>query len=302
MIRWMLRRLEHNPRATFSEQELAEFGDAFDRAKNVGLVRSSAEFSEHLLAGDRLLTVHALDDGLEALDEEDPAFDAVPIELSAVRRWYADPDALIQVMREASGLIGPFGKLTERLWVVGTYESLIGSAVVVVAFLRSTDAGRELRGLPPLLPPEAEALVVCCPSYAPSAKDLLGLGRLSIHCASFAGDSMAVAWPPAVRLTATRTGGQRPRQHGSGRPRGTGIGAMLLCWMKCGLATDRFDSTPDFYDAAFAYLESRSLLGSPPSTRESLPRRVSDARRARGDGRCVFRGHGSGVPPDLLPD
>jgi len=111
----------------------------------------------------------------------------------------------------------------------------------------------------------------------------------------------AVELEEAAGLALSVRNGTRSSARG-GRPRGAGVGAMVACWIDCHGAFDRFDSKHAFYDTAHTLLQTRELLGTPPMTREALPRRVADARRARMAGSCPYPRHKEGLPPEISPD
>jgi hypothetical protein len=213
MILWMLRRLEINPHATFAERELAPFGGEFESAKRAGLIRSLSLVDEVQL-GDRRLAIVTDEDGAEAIDEDDPALDPMPMEPHNLRSWRLDVPEMISVLRDGNGLTGPSGSLSERLWLLGEAGDAEDGVCVVLALLHDErQAITDLHSLPSIAPPGATALVVVCPTYAPSAAALRGLASLSIAPTSFADGSLAIDWSrvhaPVTPLELTHGPGYR---------------------------------------------------------------------------------------------
>src|SRR5205085_1515799 len=99
VIHWMLTRLEINPRATFLEPELEQYGAEFEAAKAERLVRAvGVDDAVHI--GGRRLVVQDGEDGLEAFDTDDCNVEPVSLEANAVRRWRFDVPRFVEGVRE----------------------------------------------------------------------------------------------------------------------------------------------------------------------------------------------------------
>lgn len=181
MITTLLRRLEMNPHATFSEDELAALGNGFEQAKRDGLLRSVGQSADLVVAG-RVLTVIEDEDGLEAYDEADPAFDPVPVTARELRRWRVDLPALVARVRQENGLDGPSGELDPRLWLLGRDKD----AAYVLALLHDPGQGAALlRSLPALVPGSAARYLTVCPTFELAPALIRELEALSVRLTRF---------------------------------------------------------------------------------------------------------------------
>lgn len=98
--------------------------------------------------------------------------------------------------------------------------------------------------------------------------------------------------PSSPKPSRARRGGRRP---------GTGLGALIDCWMSCQRTEDRFDSKREAYDAVCRALESELKADEVP-TRVQIPKLRWDAKRRREQlGHCVYHAHPAQTPP-LLQD
>ena len=204
MIHWMLTRLEKNPHALFEEWELKRQDPAaFEDAKREGLVRclpAPRAGESYVDSSGRLLTVVANPDGtLEAIDEDDPECQPVPVALSEVASWTVNVDALCRRFREANGLSGTSGWLHERLHLLG---DLSPDRAVVLAFLADERSGVPLlMTLPALAPTTTREFFVVVPSLAPPPSEQRRLESLHIWVRAlrpddpFALRSLAISTP-----------------------------------------------------------------------------------------------------------
>jgi hypothetical protein len=179
----MLTRLEKNPHALFEEWELKRQDPAaFEAAKREGLVRrlpAPRAGESYVDPSGRLLTVLANPDGtLEAIDEDDPECQPVPVALSKVASWTVNVDALCRRFREVNGLSGTSGRLHERLHLLG---DLSPDRAVVLAFLPDERSGVPLlMSLPSLAPTASREFFVVVPSLAPPPSEQRRLESLHI--------------------------------------------------------------------------------------------------------------------------
>ncbi len=305
MLRWLLSEMEAYPSATFSAGLLrAQFGESFGELVAEGMLRLVTEAPEYTLDphGNRRLVVYETPEDAMLMDEDDPESDPVRVAIEDIAEWRVEIPAIVGALRRENALDGPRGRLSDRLWLLGTYESRLGATAVLLAFLVGGGAETTLRALPSLLPMASANFLVCCPAFEPDVRDQRVFEQLGVHCVPMVFPSLRIDLPVALERVPRTPSRSRAGKGGGGRPRGSGVGAMLACWLDCERVLDRVDSVGKFYDAALVYLRKHDLLGSPPLTRAKLPRQVADARRARGSRGCAYRGHKSGVPPDLLPD
>ena len=77
--------------------------------------------------------------------------------------------------------------------------------------------------------------------------------------------------PPSPKPAEARHTGRRP---------GTGLGALIDCWMGCQQVADRFDSKREAYDAVYRALESLLKVDEVPA-RARIPKLRSDAKLRR---------------------
>lgn len=305
MLRWLLSQMEAYPSATFSAGMLRErFGDEFKRRVDDGSLRLVTAAPEYALDahGKRRVVVYEHHDAAVLVDEDDAESEPVAVHVPDIGEWAVNLPVVIDRLREQNRITGPRGRLSDRLWLVGSYETSAGTAAAVIAFVTESSADSAMRALVTLLPTTTATFVVGLPAFQPDVRQQRHYEQLRIRCVSFEPPpSLRIALPPDLAPLSTRPARARGETSG-GRPRGVGIGAMLACWIACHGAFDRFDAKADFYDAAFKYLTTHQMLGTPPMTREALPRRVADARRGRRSGPCLYRQHSAGIPPDLSPD
>jgi len=197
----MLTRLEKNPRALFEEWELKRQDPAgFEDAMRTGLVRrlpAPRLGDSYVDPSGRLRTVVANPDGtLEAIDEDDPECDPVPVTLSEVASWTVNVDLLCQRFREVNILSGDFGRLHERLHLLG---DLSPDRAIVLAFLLDERSGVPLlMTLPALAPTTIREFIVVVPSLTPSPPEQRRLEALHIWVRALRSDD-----PFAVRGLAT---------------------------------------------------------------------------------------------------
>ncbi len=183
MIHWMLTRLEKNPRALFEEWELEKQNPAaLEAIKREGLIRrlpAPRLGDSYVDPSGRLRTVVANPDGtLEAIDEDDPECDPVPVTLSEVASWTVNVDLLCQRFREVNILSGDFGRLHERLYLLG---DLSPGRAVVLAFLPDERSGVPLlMTLPALAPTTTREFIVVVPSLTLPPPELRRLESLHI--------------------------------------------------------------------------------------------------------------------------
>lgn len=190
--------MEANASATFSEAELrARDPSEFERLQREHLIRRSAAGVQDSLAGlsGRLLTVVPDPSGLlECVDEDDIEFDPVPYEPQNLD-WRLDIEALSARFRDANGLTGPHGWLTERLYLLGETAP---DRAVVLGFVSGARSGMPLlKALPALAPARYAQFLVVCPQSAPTASELQALDSIGISVATMYDETsfLLPAWP-----------------------------------------------------------------------------------------------------------
>jgi hypothetical protein len=199
----MLTRLEKSPRTVFEERELKERNPAaLEEAKRTGLIRrlpAPRAGESYISRSGRLLTVVANPDGtLEAIDEDDPDREPVPVAPSEVASWAVNVDALCRRFREANSLSGTSGCLHERLYLLG---DLSPGRAVVLAFLADERSGVPLlMTLPALAPTTTREFFVATPSLVPSPTEQRRVEALHIWVRALNPDE-----PFAIRSLANST-------------------------------------------------------------------------------------------------
>jgi hypothetical protein len=203
VIHWLLTRLEKNPHALFEEWELRRQDPvALEDLRREGLIRRlSASQAGHSYVdpSGRLLTVVSNPDGtLEAIDEDDPECQPVPVALSEVASWRVNLEALCGRFREANSLSGPFGELNERLYLLG---GLSPGRVAVLAFLSDEASGVPLlQALLALAPAASREFLVFLPSLTLPPPEQRRLESLRIWVQTLRSDD-----PFALRRLAATT-------------------------------------------------------------------------------------------------
>lgn len=183
MIRWMLTRMEKHPLAVFQERELESYDAAeFERLKSerlVGRRRGVREGDSYRDVSGRHLTVVAGPDGsLEAIDDEDPEFDAVSVEPADSGSWQVDMDAVCSRYRAGNQLAGDSGRLHDRLFLLGESSP---DRVIILALLADERSGLPLlTSIPSLVSRAYSEFLVACPSFQISPPERRALESLGI--------------------------------------------------------------------------------------------------------------------------
>lgn len=174
MILKLLYRLERNPQATFQRQEVMGL-DPLIRDHLLRTVYSQS----NLIRSGRLLMLSANEGGtFEALDEEDPDYHEhlSPDDLTL---FTVDLGSLASMIRSGTGLTGPSGRLSERLFLLGERSDTEG--VVLALFPDSRSAVAGLKALPVLASSSYRRFDVVCPTVAIPVAELRPLQSLGIH-------------------------------------------------------------------------------------------------------------------------
>jgi hypothetical protein len=160
--------MESNPTATFSSAMLRDRSSReFDNLVEQGFLVSAS--SEPEFAVDdvgRRRRVEYRDDHALLIDDDDPDEEPVMVPRWEVRQWRVDVAAVADVLRDEYGLDGSTGRLSERLWLIGTS----GSKSYVLAFLSPETAERQIGIVASLVPGGPMELFLVCPSYQPDPR------------------------------------------------------------------------------------------------------------------------------------
>lgn len=198
MMRFLLERLERNPRATFSQGELSRYGPEFNDRVRSRLLRAMPADSTLTRDGEEL-TVIVGDDGPEAINLNDPDSDPIALNADDLRWWAVDLERFTAELRTQRGYAGNHGALTERVWLLGSADT----RSVVLALLTPTTGPNELRAVRSLIPASMpQAVDVLCPSYSPPIELRRELEGARVFCSllneSTAEQEPATTSPPAV--------------------------------------------------------------------------------------------------------
>jgi hypothetical protein len=202
--------MEKHPLAVFQERELESYDAAeFERLKSERLVRRQrgvrAGDSYRDASGRHLTAVASPDGNLEAIDDEDPEFDAVSVSPADSGSWQVDMDAVCSRFRARNDLGGPSGALHERILQLGETSP---SNAVFLALLADKESGLSLlKAIPSLASQAYSEIFVICPSFQVQPSERRALESLGIKTSVIDDRDplLLPAWPP--HPSTMRTGG-----------------------------------------------------------------------------------------------
>lgn len=170
----VLRRLEKNPTAAFSRGECEGFRD---KLVPEGLFRRMPQ-EESLIRDGRVVTLIAEDDGyFTALDQDDPDY-AERLTPDDLDLFEIDIARLIDAIRDASGLLGPHGRLTDRLLLLGERDEV--EAVFLALLPNGGAVLPTVASLPTLTSSKYGTFYVVFPSLAPQPSEARVLESMGI--------------------------------------------------------------------------------------------------------------------------
>lgn len=201
MIRWMLTRMEKHPLAIFRERELKSYDAAqFERLKSERLVRrrpgARAGDSYRDTSGRHLTIVVGPSGSLEAIDDEDPEFDAVSVKPADSVSWQVDMDAVCSRFRAGNQLVGDSGRLHDRLFLLGESSP---DRVVILTLLADERSGLPLlKSIPSLVSRAYSEFLVACPSFqmSPTERRALESHGIGVAVIDARDPFMLPPWPP----------------------------------------------------------------------------------------------------------
>ncbi len=193
----MLTRMEENPNAVFYGTELkTRFPEAFQQGIDSRLLR---RLSTHLQSGYRDLGLNttrlivAEHGNIEAIDEEDPEDDPIPLTPDDLARYTLDLGVFALNVQQQNKLTGKPAPLTDRLFFLGEAESEGIIAAYVLALMNdSPGMDKILLELPSLLPAVYRRVLVACPSHTPAPTYRRQLEDLGIQVALLRPDNPLV--------------------------------------------------------------------------------------------------------------
>ena len=194
MIHWLLTQMEENPNAVFCGKELAErFPGAFQETIQKRLLRQvqtppDSGYYDSGLNTPHLVVADAA--GLEAIDEDDPETDPIPLTREDLARYALDLEAFAKAVQQANQLAGKPSPLTDRLFFLGESEKEGVLAAYVLALVNDSPGVRGiLEGVPSLLPRACRSILVACPSHVVAPTEKRRLEDLGIRVALLQSDN-----------------------------------------------------------------------------------------------------------------
>jgi len=186
--------MEENPNAVFYGKELAErFATQFDQARSKNLITIAETPSGNSYFDYRTnksYFVVADQDGLEALDEDDPETDPIHLTPDDLRRYALNLPIFAKIFQETNQLSGKPAKLTERLFFIGEGNRNGVLTAFVLAFLNDSDIVRSnLVGLPNLLPNKYLGISVICPNFIFNPNEVHLLESLGMNITALSPDN-----------------------------------------------------------------------------------------------------------------
>lgn len=182
MISKLLARLEEAPSTVFYERELRDLDEAeFDRLRRAGFL----EQADSLAAGNhfdyevgcRFLTVVEGPSGiLEALDENDSTFPALPLYSDDVRQWRLDLGGLAGEFQSVNGWTGTPSWLAKNLYFLGEADR----TAFVLGLIGSCDPVSSLTCLPALIPSLDHFVVISSCPVTPLDNERLAVLRIEV--------------------------------------------------------------------------------------------------------------------------
>lgn len=184
MIYWILSRMEENPNAVFYGKELeARFSKSFESSvKDRLLVRIPPNLSSYSHGLNSQYRVVESEDGLEAIDEDDPETEPINLSNDDLAQYKLDLEVFARKVQQANELSGTLAKLSERLYFFGeTYISGELGACVLAFINASPITHQILPSILSLLPTTYKKALVVCPSQMPDLIERRHLETLHIQ-------------------------------------------------------------------------------------------------------------------------
>lgn len=173
MILWILSRMEHNPNATFSKYELKDrFPQEFQTAIQEGLLhRIASNPSNYRYEGK---TYYILRDqwGLEAINEDEPDDDPIPLTEEDLFMYRLDLNALALKIQEKNQLSEKPSAINHRLYFLGESASEdFPIPYILVLFNGSPDFRSTITEILLRMPRKYSKFVAVFPSYKPTLEE-----------------------------------------------------------------------------------------------------------------------------------
>lgn len=298
MIGHLLRRLEQNPMAIFSDAELREIDDGNLEALKLSAVLRPLDIDLDRLSvvgpTGQLLDVADTGERVEAFDPDDPEFDPIAVNLGDYHRWQVDVERLARLLQRVNGCGGAIDQLSERLVLLG--ELLPRHVYALGLFTSAVQAWQRLHVLRGQISVRFDSITVGCPSVALPLSQFQDLRDQGILVVPVDGDGK---FGTSEAYNAERPGGSRRPKSSAGRVAGRGLGSLLDCWVECHHLNATYLHISDFYAAVGRRLQTHPEAGITPPANERFPAlKYNGAQLRIKTGKCAWHKHSfpPGVP------
>ncbi|MBI2868494.1 MAG: hypothetical protein HYX96_01555 [Chloroflexi bacterium] len=200
MIGWILERMEENPNAVFYGKELQErFPESFNQAIADRLLRRlPTDFGSYGYGHGSYLVIET-ESSFEALDEDDPEAEPIPLLAEDFAQYKLDLPVLAGLIQRANQLSGKPTPISERLFFLGDIDRdgvPIGYVLALVNASPITQA--ILLSLPALLSKSYRSMFAVCPSYVPAPPEVRKLEELGIGIVPLTKGFVLPSWEIAI--------------------------------------------------------------------------------------------------------
>ena len=195
MIRWILGKMEHTPNAVFYRRELEQgFPEGFQQALQDGLlIKVASNFKSYSYGLDTTYRVVQTDSGFEAIDEDEPETEPIPLSTSDFLRYRLNLDTFAKLVQNKNGLTGKPFQLNERLFFIGEAESEGKILAYVLVFVNDSPLLRSVVvEAPSLLSRSYHTIIAIYPNYLPDPAEQRRLEDLGIWSVLFDGDTFVL--------------------------------------------------------------------------------------------------------------
>jgi hypothetical protein len=189
--------MEQNPNAVFYRNELEKLSpEAFQQALKNKLLRRYEANYESYSSGLNTSYLVIQDEGrFEAINEDDPEADPIPLTSSDFARYKLDLEAFARIVQQENQITGKPYPLNNRLYFLGETEKegkLI--AYILVLVNESLESQSIIMEVPALIPRNYQGIIAVYPSHLPPLAEWRRLEDLNIRATTLTGDNFVL--PP----------------------------------------------------------------------------------------------------------